>query len=521
MTGCSPYQQGPPGPPGPVGPSGGPPGPQGETGPQGPQGERGPQGIQGPQGPPGRDGANGSNGAPGASGIPGPGGGPGPQGIPGPSGGITWATPGDRPNTSPLYVGQVGLQRSDSTLWESVSLAVGDWRQIPRPYGSRFTLGFASDTGEQNADQTQLASALNAAGLDACVFGGDNSYGGESEFEDDWAAFATLTLAQKTYPVVGNHDRDGVSGTTPHYNKFSYLPGNRVYYNKTFADNLVEIFVLDSGYKTDGSLPVAGYNAVGSTQHTWFVAALAASTAKWKFVFFHHPPVSTEVGATAVPDIAPAMDWPEFSKVDAVFCGHSHISEWIQYRGIPLINCSAAVRRGPSYIGRASLNLFGAVSSYADLLWVNDTQPLWCKLIVTQTNVVVQFRNTYTNLLVYQRDIKNAGAESRDSTQEIIHPDNVASVGTYTVHVSPVGVIVNEFRVACAGTGSSAIAGSVKVDGYDVGYWSIPAGSFQAIFTPSDPIIRRGKFVQITVDSNPGYTPFKGLEFSAVGRVVN
>lgn len=39
----------------------------------------------------------------------------------------TWATAGDRTTTAPAFLGQVGVQRSDKSLWVANSLTVGDW----------------------------------------------------------------------------------------------------------------------------------------------------------------------------------------------------------------------------------------------------------------------------------------------------------------------------------------------------------------------------------------------------------
>lgn len=396
------------------------------------------------------------------------------------------------------------------------------WSRLPRTYSPRITLGFAGDTGEQGTDQTQLANSLNAANLDYMIFGGDNSYGGEAEFADDWAAFHSLFLSQKSLPVLGNHDIDGASTWNLHYNKFTYLPGNRRYWNKVLGNGLVEIFVLHSGYNSAGAVLEPDGNAVGSVQHQWFVATLAASTAKWKLVFFHHPPVTTEESAVSglSPAVAPAMNWPEFAFVDGIFCGHTHMTEWISYRGIPLINASASVRRGANQ-GRSNLKLYGSASqvSQSSLLWVNDVQPLYARLLITAQRIVVEFRNSYSNQTVYTRDLSDQNSHYGHWTQEVLNPNDTTFTGIHTVGVVPVSMRVLEFRITVSKPGADPINGRILYDGDVVGYWSISPNQYQAVITSTDPYMVKGKFLQIEVIDNPGYVPGQGLSLTCAGNI--
>ena len=75
------------------------------------------------------------------------------------------------------------------------------------------------------------------------------------------------------YTSLGNHE-----GNHESYYYYLDLPGNEAWYSTRYGD--LELFALNSS---------ADYTA-DSEQGIWLDGALAASTATWKIVFFHHPP---------------------------------------------------------------------------------------------------------------------------------------------------------------------------------------------------------------------------------------
>jgi tartrate-resistant acid phosphatase type 5 len=112
------------------------------------------------------------------------------------------------------------------------------------------------------------------------------------------------------FPSLGNHDM-ATGGGRPYLDYFD-LPGNERYYD--FVRGQVHFFVLNS----DPSEP-DGTSAT-SRQAQWLRAQLAASTAPWKLVYFHHPPYSSgEHGSTLT------LRWP-FREWGAslVLAGHDH-----------------------------------------------------------------------------------------------------------------------------------------------------------------------------------------------------
>jgi hypothetical protein len=112
------------------------------------------------------------------------------------------------------------------------------------------------------------------------------------------------------WPSLGNHEGNHIS----YYDHFS-LPNNESWYRFQYGE--VELFALNTAYNL----------GPGSEQLLWFEAALAASTAKWKVAFFHHPPFSCTAGR--MPGFGPARKnlIPLFERygVQLVLSGHDHL----------------------------------------------------------------------------------------------------------------------------------------------------------------------------------------------------
>ena len=124
------------------------------------------------------------------------------------------------------------------------------------------------------------------------------------------------------FPCIGNHEKDH-----PHYYKYFSLPKPEYYYSYTYGN--AEFFVLDTNskrnLKTDGE------------QYKWLEKALAASTAKWKVCYHHHPAYcsddddygNTWKGSSTYGDVRVRnfVTLYEKHKVDLVFNGHVHVYE--------------------------------------------------------------------------------------------------------------------------------------------------------------------------------------------------
>lgn len=79
------------------------------------------------------------------------------------------------------------------------------------------------------------------------------------------------------FPVLGNHEQNAQN-----YFDYMSLPEPEYYYEFRYGD--AHFFMLDSNRNI----------GPGSEQYEWLDAALAASTAKWKFACHHHPPYSSD-----------------------------------------------------------------------------------------------------------------------------------------------------------------------------------------------------------------------------------
>jgi len=123
---------------------------------------------------------------------------------------------------------------------------------------------------------------------------------------------------------LGNHDWYA-TGAKPYLDFFS-LPNNERYYQFQRGD--VHLFAIDSDFaEPDG-------NTVDPKQAQCPRAQLAASSAPWRVVFFHHPPYSSG----AVHGSTVEMRWP-FAEWGAsiVYAGHDHTYERLAVDGFPYI----------------------------------------------------------------------------------------------------------------------------------------------------------------------------------------
>jgi tartrate-resistant acid phosphatase type 5 len=137
-------------------------------------------------------------------------------------------------------------------------------------------------------------------------------------YKGRYGAGATVN---RFFPSLGNHDWHA-EGATPYLDYFT-LPGNERYYD--FAWGPLHMFAIDSDdHEPDG-------NSSTSRQALWLKSRLAASTAPWKLVYFHHPPYSSgQHGSTR------RMQWP-FRQwgASAVLTGHDHDYERMLIEGFP------------------------------------------------------------------------------------------------------------------------------------------------------------------------------------------
>src|SRR5438874_6051403 len=203
---------------------------------------------------------------------------------------------------------------------------------------TRFAVG--GDSGGAGQPEQDVANLINGWQPDFVIATGDNNYpAGEAatidanvgQFYHQYifpyaGAYGAGANFNRFFPVLGNHDWGNSfpnpTGLQPYLDYFT-LPGNERYYE--FVWGPVHFFAVDSDpNEQDGTTST-------STQANWLRARLAASNARWKLVYFHHPAYSSGPHG---PDAA--MQWPFRAwGASAVLSGHDHVYERLNVGGLP------------------------------------------------------------------------------------------------------------------------------------------------------------------------------------------
>ncbi|MGI9108041.1 MAG: fibronectin type III domain-containing protein [Pyrinomonadaceae bacterium] len=192
------------------------------------------------------------------------------------------------------------------------------------------------DFGSGDSNELEVANLIKSWTPDFIITVGDNNYpDGETatidanigryyhEYIYPYAgSYGAGATQNRFWPSVGNRDYENRTGSPlqPYLDYFT-LPNNERYYD--FVRGPVHLFVVNSDSREpDGTTST-------SAQAQWLKTRLAASTAAWKIVYFHHPPYNSR---TSWPD----MQWPfrEWG-AHAVLSGHAHIYERVLKDGFP------------------------------------------------------------------------------------------------------------------------------------------------------------------------------------------
>ena len=209
------------------------------------------------------------------------------------------------------------------------------------PAPDRFATHFAviGDFGQAGPDEEQVANLVKSWRPDFIVTTGDNNYpsGGADTIDANIGQYfhefifpyvgsfggGAVAVGNQFFPALGNHDWEAV-GARPYLDYFQ-LPGNERYYDTVRGD--VHLFAVDSDPNEPDGV------AVDSLQAVWLRARLAASSARWRIVYMHHPPYSSGPHGSTV-----YMQWP-FKEWGAniVLAGHDHDYERLVEGGLSYI----------------------------------------------------------------------------------------------------------------------------------------------------------------------------------------
>ena len=200
------------------------------------------------------------------------------------------------------------------------------------------------DFGSNTLDKIAVADLIARWEVDFVITTGDNRYGvhpydaivGRSycaflkDVESGPFCDGGMAPVNAFFPTIGNHEYTDPNGIGDYLAYFT-LPGTdfppssgtESYYD--FVRGPVHFFALDSNVQApDGSTAT-------SDQARWLQVELAASTAAWQIVYFHHPPYASG----SLHGSHRRMRWP-FAEwgADAVLSGNDHTYERVFRDGI-------------------------------------------------------------------------------------------------------------------------------------------------------------------------------------------
>jgi hypothetical protein len=170
----------------------------------------------------------------------------------------------------------------------------------------------------------EVAALIDSWQVDLILTTGDNNYpiGSPNTIDENigqyfhafihpyQGEYGTGAQENRFFPSLGNHDWIWLNAHP--YLEYFELPGNERYYS--FSKDFIDFFALSSDWdEPDGIIP-------NSTQGEWLQAELAASTALWQVVYFHHAPFSSGYHGPTIHMQWPFREWG----ADVVLSGHDH-----------------------------------------------------------------------------------------------------------------------------------------------------------------------------------------------------
>jgi uncharacterized protein (TIGR03382 family) len=193
---------------------------------------------------------------------------------------------------------------------------------VPGTRSVHFTA--VGDFGSNNQDQRDVAKAMLGREPQLFLALGDNAYemGTEAEFQHNlFEPMAPLLAQVPFFAVPGNHEYETNQGQ-PYFDNL-YLPtsqsGGEYYYS--FDWGHVHFVAIDSNCAIGLS---SADRCTFEEQQQWVEEDLAASTAPWKIVFFHHPPWSSGEHGSQLKMRREFSPLFEKYGVDLVLTGHDH-----------------------------------------------------------------------------------------------------------------------------------------------------------------------------------------------------
>ncbi len=198
--------------------------------------------------------------------------------------------------------------------------AGGDHAFRTPPYDPTAPARFAvlGDAGTGCQEEFDAIATITAQSPDFVLHTGDVAYGSGTSGEVKLhflIPFEDVLDRTPVFPTLGNHDVKTEGGFT--LLNALVLPTNPV-------DGTSRFYSFDWGPCHVACLESNSDLSPTSAQRAWLDADLGATSARWKFVFFHHPVYSSSSHGST-PGLAASLG-PVFDAhhVDVVFNGHDH-----------------------------------------------------------------------------------------------------------------------------------------------------------------------------------------------------
>ena len=323
--------------------------------------------------------------------------------------------------------------------------------------------GVIGDFGFAGTPEADVANLVKSWNPEFILTVGDNNYDTGSaatidanigqyyhEFIGDYTgSYGAGSATNRFIASLGNHDWGTKSGTpalpTPYLNYFT-LPGNERYFK--FSAGPIDFFAIDSDpNEPDGTSST-------STQALWLQTQLAASTAAWQVVYFHHAAYSSgSHGSNAT------MQWP-FQQwgADLILAGHDHTYERLNVNGLPYF---------VNGLGGKSIYTFTSALPQSRVRYGADYGAMLVD--ATDTTVHLQFF-TRTNELIdsYTLDKVNTLPEVSVTATDAAAAEAGSDPGTFTITRTgdtsqPLTVGYTLSGTATNGTDYATLTGSVTI----------------------------------------------------------
>ncbi len=214
----------------------------------------------------------------------------------------------------------------------------------PRDSGEHFRFAVVGDSGSGSPEESAIVELIDAAQPELVLHTGDIAYGAGTNAQVEarfLAPYEPLLDHVPVYASLGNHDA-ATDGGAPLL-AATVLPTNDV-------DGSSHFYSYDWGGVHFVALDSNQSLAPGSAQLAWLDADLAASSADWRVLFFHHPPYSSSKHGSNEALRAALTPVLDRHHVDLVFNGHDHDYE----RTLPMASGAVAdPSLGPDYVDAA------------------------------------------------------------------------------------------------------------------------------------------------------------------------